>query len=958
MPSILVATGFVRIDSDTKPALKALKAFGALGGQALTVGLIPAAAAATTAIAGIGTAAALAGGAVTAFGAAVVPQFQSITKASQAQESAEQQATKATLAKKDAQRLAKEMGVKYGQEIKITSDMSDQAKASAEEYNTALRSAQSATKAAAKSQALYKEKMDAMPPATKTTALALEDLKDAQKTWSDSLAANTMPIFTKGLQFLTGLLPKLTPLVKETAAEISDFMSSLGEGTAGKVFREFGRNVSENGAGALRTFLEVGKNLIVGLLGIFNAFTPMQKQMSGGLENLTKRFAEWGATLGSSKGFATFTRIAQDAGPRLVKLFDALSKAFGKVASAAGPLSGIGLTLLTVFANLVNAIPTPVLKLLVPAILAVNTALKLYAIYTAVASAVTAAWTVVTFAQTDSTLLLQLQLALLWVQQKAVWVWTKLVTAAQWLWNAALTANPIGLVVLAVAALAAGLVIAYKKSETFRNIVQGAFKGVIDVGKAVGAWFSGPFVQFFTKTIPAAFQTTLNWVKTNWPWLLGALGGPVGLAATYIIKHWGEVRDFLSSAWTAIKKYAVQPFVDFFTDTIPKAGRDARDAVVGAIRWLALKVLDAFGWIISGAAKLFGWVPGVGGKLKEAEKAFRTFRDNVNEALGGIKDKNQNTFVTFKGKSIAAVSAGRMAAGGAIRGPGTSTSDSVPILASDNEHMWSAREVQGAGGHSAVERLRSMARSGGLPRFASGGAVNVKPRVPGLHSISSTAQAAYLRMVNLSGPALYAMMQQMISMLSAGPSFAGLGGKVGPSATAAMAYAQNLLKAHIYGWSMSQWPSWRSLGMGESGWRWNALNKSSGAYGIPQALPAGKMASAGADWRTNPATQIRWMASYIKGRYGTPAGAWSAWLHRSPHWYDRGGVLPPGLTMAYNGTGRNEYVSKTPPSGTVSIAQLVLENHGIIGSQRELENWLVTAFETLQRQGRIKVVTR
>lgn len=61
----------------------------------------------------------------------------------------------------------------------------------------------------------------------------------------------------------------------------------------------------------------------------------------------------------------------------------------------------------------------------------------------------------------------------------------------------------------------------------------------------------------------------------------------------------------------------------------------------------------------------------------------------------------------------------------------------------------------------------------------------------------------------------------------------------------------------------------------ESNWRWNADNPSSSAYGIPQALPGRKMASAGRDWRTNPVTQIKWGLKYIKGRYGSPCGAWN-----------------------------------------------------------------------------------
>jgi hypothetical protein len=76
-----------------------------------------------------------------------------------------------------------------------------------------------------------------------------------------------------------------------------------------------------------------------------------------------------------------------------------------------------------------------------------------------------------------------------------------------------------------------------------------------------------------------------------------------------------------------------------------------------------------------------------------------------------------------------------------------------------------------------------------------------------------------------------------------------------------------------------------SLWDGESGWRVNAYNEKSGATGIPQSLPGDKMASAGADWQTNPATQIRWGLGYIKGRYGLPCTAYTDWLARSPHWY-------------------------------------------------------------------------
>jgi hypothetical protein len=78
-----------------------------------------------------------------------------------------------------------------------------------------------------------------------------------------------------------------------------------------------------------------------------------------------------------------------------------------------------------------------------------------------------------------------------------------------------------------------------------------------------------------------------------------------------------------------------------------------------------------------------------------------------------------------------------------------------------------------------------------------------------------------------------------------------------------------------YGWASSQFSCLQPLWNAESGWNVSATNTSSGAYGIPQALPGSKMASAGADWQTDAATQIRWGLGYIRSVYGSPCGAWS-----------------------------------------------------------------------------------
>jgi len=86
-----------------------------------------------------------------------------------------------------------------------------------------------------------------------------------------------------------------------------------------------------------------------------------------------------------------------------------------------------------------------------------------------------------------------------------------------------------------------------------------------------------------------------------------------------------------------------------------------------------------------------------------------------------------------------------------------------------------------------------------------------------------------------------------------------------------------------YGWSSSQFSCLNPLWGHESGWSVTAENPGSGAYGIPQSLPGSQMATAGGDWHTNAATQVKWGLTYIQGRYGSPCGAWAH--EQSAGWY-------------------------------------------------------------------------
>lgn len=130
-----------------------------------------------------------------------------------------------------------------------------------------------------------------------------------------------------------------------------------------------------------------------------------------------------------------------------------------------------------------------------------------------------------------------------------------------------------------------------------------------------------------------------------------------------------------------------------------------------------------------------------------------------------------------------------------------------------------------------------------------------------------------------------------------------------------------------YGWgSGEQWLALDALFQRESGWSNTAKNPTSGAYGIAQALPASKYPPAGREsGGSSAAAQIAWGLSYIRGRYGSPLAAMAH--EQRFNWYDKGGWLPTGLSLAMNATGKPERV--VPPGGDSAVFNIDLAGERI-----------------------------
>jgi hypothetical protein len=183
-----------------------------------------------------------------------------------------------------------------------------------------------------------------------------------------------------------------------------------------------------------------------------------------------------------------------------------------------------------------------------------------------------------------------------------------------------------------------------------------------------------------------------------------------------------------------------------------------------------------------------------------------------------------------------------------------------------------------------IYRQLALATAGlALALLAIATGINAGGRVPGTGTLSGPSSPAIAQAAGLSGPVLLPRAQARV-MAGARPAPRPASARPAPRPATALTgftraghhrprqVARSLLRS--FGWQPWQFHYLDRLWAHESGWNRYASNPGSGAYGIPQAVPGDAMASAGPDWRWNVRTQILWGMRYIRGRYGSPYGAW------------------------------------------------------------------------------------
>ncbi|MCP9997997.1 hypothetical protein LUX34_24095 [Streptomyces werraensis] len=345
--------------------------------------------------------------------------------------------------------------------------------------------------------------------------LAYTGLRDAFSAWSRSLQPDVMPIFTRALNGMKDALPGLTPFVREAA----DAIQSLMDRASAELKTPFWQGFKEDLQGAVKPAIEgLGisfGNVFKGMAGVVGAFLPHMDTISGRMQNLTGRFADWGASLKDSPEFRDFLSYSSDMAPRLGEALQEIATAALRIAQAMSPISTIVLGIVTKVAEGIGW-------------LAEKAPWLVQAIYGIVVAFT--AWRIG---------------MVLWAAAM------KGAAIAMRLFNIVSMAGPWGWIALAVAAVVAVIILLWNKCDWFRNAIKAVWRAIQNAALAAWDWLKSnvlfPIRDFFTKTVP-------GWARSLRDGVVGA---------------WNSAYSGILSAWGWIKKYILIPVRDFFTKTIP-----------------------------------------------------------------------------------------------------------------------------------------------------------------------------------------------------------------------------------------------------------------------------------------------------------------------------------------------------------------------------------------------------
>jgi hypothetical protein len=605
-----------------------------------------------------------------------------------------------------------------------------------------------ATTAAQRTSALAAEKAALYGLTGAQKQLAMQ-IAGAHKEWQGFVAAATpgvSKVIAGGLRLIPQVLADIKPLLAPVEGALSGLVSKLGKGLGSAGFMNFISMMAANTGPAITKLGTAIGHIAVGFGGILRAFMPFSQIILSGLDSITAKFAHWGQTLSSHSGFQSLVSMARADMPYVITIVKNLG---GAIVHLGGAMTGLStfsnskmlLQMAAPLSQLVNALSqaNPALLRLGLYALAAGSAFgKLKAVFgeggaignlvsgvkggvaafgnlrsgmastEAAAAAETGIW---------GTLGGGIMTAVTAVKSWTIWskiaaVATRVWTGVQAAFDVVMDANPIALVVIAVAALIAGVILAYNHFKIFREIVQVAFKPLIAAGEAVVSFFkthwrqmlsilTAPFtlaisfIRGHWQQITAIVGDVISWVRSHWPLLLSIMTGPIGAAVIFIVQHWHQILSGAQSMITAVVGWfrrlpgMILSAVGNLGRLLWQGGVNIVMGLVHGIESVAMAPVHALGSIVSGIRNLLPFSPAKTGPLSGSGSPDLAGRKIPLMLAAGID----------AGSGAAAAAANRMA--GAVAG-GVHGARAGTTAAAGGQQL--VLEIQ-PGGHGGLDAL-------------------------------------------------------------------------------------------------------------------------------------------------------------------------------------------------------------------------------------------------------------
>ncbi|MFD8941277.1 hypothetical protein ACFV00_04605 [Streptomyces californicus] len=461
-----------------------------------------------------------------------------------------------------------------------TANVANAQASAADSIASAQRSIQSAqatttttTAAATTQQDAYRKALAAMTPAARDLFNAISGpagLSEAFKAWSRELQPDVLPLFTRGVDAAKNSLPGLTPLVKSAAEGVGELFDSASAELKTPFWQQFKDGIA---TGAEPAIVGLGKavgNVFKGIAGIIDAFLPHLDGVASGADNVTAKFAKWGTSLKGSPEFENFLKYTKENAPIVGKFVGEVLSAVIDFTTAVAPMSAVAFAVLSPLFNAISWLSTEMPGL-------IQTLWALYAVNK----------------------LITVGMASFGVAMGIYNTAVALAAMETFTWAAALQMTGIvpliTAIVVVIAALAAGVVWAYKNVEWFRTAVDTAWAGI----KAATSFLWGSVLK------PAfdGIWTGLKAIGSAAMWLWENALSPV----FGFIAKWGKilltalVTAFLVPAFLAVK--ALGAIATWLWD---KAIGPAFRFIAAGATWLWQKVLSpVFNWIGDGIKWLY-----------------------------------------------------------------------------------------------------------------------------------------------------------------------------------------------------------------------------------------------------------------------------------------------------------------------------------------------------------------